>query len=82
MNKSLAKDQPYVDLGYARYVGSKLPSGGDQLLAFATLSHPWAICDSWPPKDPIQTCGAQNATQVTNSPIETITERIQFINAH
>lgn len=59
-----ASNEPVVNLGYAKYRGTRLPSGVDQFLGMRYAKAPLGDLRFRAPQDPNKNCRIQNATQV------------------
>lgn len=59
-----ANNDPIVNLGYAKYRGTRLPSGVDQFLGMRYAKAPLGDLRFRAPQDPNKNCRIQNATQV------------------
>lgn len=59
-----ANDEPVVNLGYAKYRGTRLPFGVDQYLGMRYAKAPLGNLRFRAPQDPNKNCRIQNATQV------------------
>lgn len=63
-NNEWQSESPVVDLGYARYRGTRLPAGVDQFLGIRYAKAPLGDLRFRAPQEPINEAEEQDASQV------------------